>query len=389
MGQLLPGLNFLLKDMKYFIKIGLLVDIYLIFCLFTFRQLGFYPFFNKTPLVFELLNLSWNPPMIMSLLISAANILLIFFLVKKFFSEKIAFISGLIYAISVWSVYFGIFNLTADLSAFFLLLLGLGLISNSKKYLILATIGSISLLSLSILFWVPILGLLILTMIFEKKLKSKAQIIITVSFIWIMILSFIGFQNHNIFKNEFLREVSIFQDVGLINTVNNFQGELKNTKWTKFGKLIDNKYSYLSLKVLYNFLSQFNLANFFSFNAKLLQFSAEPPILLGFLITLIFGINKLFKIKKCNLYLGIFLLLLLPSIMADKPPELGRLFVIFPVVCLSIAIGIEELKNNHPKIFLLVCFLLFFQATVVLSDIYFREPPRIAKLMQQVYGQNH
>ncbi|MBU0999832.1 hypothetical protein KKE78_00350, partial [Patescibacteria group bacterium] len=113
-----------------------------------------------------------------------------------------------------------------------------------------------------------------------------------------LLFFYMGAQVFNISKKLFLmfvilaisiyiyrfNQMTIFSDVGLINSVNSFRGEISQTIFASLGRIIENRYIYLSEHLVFNILKQFTPATYFTNQVSLLGFSNSPPIYLGFII---------------------------------------------------------------------------------------------------------
>lgn len=178
-------------------------------------------------------------------------------------------------------------------------------------------------------------------------------------------------------------QVTLFLDVGLINAVNSFRGETSQTIFSPLGKVIENRYIYLSEHLVFNFLKQFTPATYFTNQQKLLSFSFTPPIYLGFIIPFLFGLFKIIKSAKVNIYKMIMvIILLIPSILSKDSPDLTRLLVVSPIIFFVTSNGLFEFILNYKKgVFRFLLFLtlsmIFIQFITTLFDIAIREPIRL------------
>lgn len=172
--------------------------------------------------------------------------------------------------------------------------------------------------------------------------------------------------------------VTLFSDPGIVNGLNQLRGESTKSGFGLESKIIENKYSYLSLHFLFNYLKQFSPAVYFSPEYKILGFSCSPPILFGFLIVTLIGLISLVKnIRVFLLAILIFSFLTLPSVLSKNSPDLERLIIVVPAVSLLCGYGFSKI----PKLFkILILILIIFQFTVILFDISLREPIRFLML---------
>lgn len=265
------------------------------------------------------------------------NLILLFNITKRLINYKIGLLVAMLYAISPWTAYLEV---------------------AASPYIILLTL------------------LLVLYMVTQVlSTGKKISLILLLFIIIIFIYTF----------NQF----TIFSNIGLLNTVNEYRGETNQTVFALIAKVIENKYIYFSEHLLFNILKQFTPSTYFTNQAHLLGFSFTPPIFLGFIIPFLFGLIKLIKLpgSRISEILLIFFLLL-PSIFSKNSPDLSRLVLTAPMVFGLIAYGIGELiLNFNKKIFaFLLVFTIFsvgLQFLITLSDIVIREPVR----MQMFLGQ--
>jgi hypothetical protein len=376
-------------SLKTFSLVGLVAIWYVLCCHYVLTNLQFFPFFGNKPFALELFQTDFDIPVGIIFILSIINIFLLFILIRKFFSQKISFFTIIFFASSWWTIYLGVFNSLYPLVIFFGLLFGIGLFwkSGIGGYF-LEGIGILGLLFSSFLTMVPLIILLFLNLkfkLFPFKAAIFANILLVIIILGLAVLTIIDPGNA---KHVIGQEVTIFQDVGLINAVNRFQGESNNAHIGLIGRLIENKYSYLSLKTINNFMVHFFPFTYFTSNFKILSFSQESPILIGLIIPFFFGLGEIVKQKKWPVYLILFILLILPSFLASNAPDLNRLFLVAPLIFLVVAIGFENLQI-HKNFFWLAVVLIFSQEIMILTDIYLREGPRLLPMVIRAYGKKY
>lgn len=274
---------------------------------------------------------------LMVMLMGLANLILVFYIIQRLANYKVGLLAALLYAISPWTAY-----LELAASPYILLI---------ALLMILYTV--IQMFDVSKKFFLPLVILIIFTFIF-----------------W-------------------FNQITIFSDVGLINTVNTYRGEISQTVFAPLGKIIENRYIYLSEHLVFNILKQFTPATYFTNQVQLLGFSFAPPVYLGFITPFLFGLVKVIGlIPKNNIFevvvLGIFLLL--PSILSKNSPDLSRLILISPIIFFTISIGLYEfILKRKKKLFSFLLFLTLvmvaLQLLTTLSDIVIREPVRLRTLL--------
>ena len=276
-----------------------------------------------------------NPPAIFAGLI---NLILLFVIIRQFTNYRIGLLAALLYALSPWTAYL-------ELAA--------------SPHIFLLTI-------LSVIFR--------MSQMFNINKKYSSVLLITAVTIYILIFN----------------QIKIFSNVGLINAVNSFRGETNQTAFSPLGKIIENRYLYLSEHILFNILKQFTPATYFTNQAQLLGFSFSPPIFLGFIIPFMFGLIKLIKSFPRSKIPEVILIafLLLPSILSENSPDISSLVVISPVIFYVISSGMYEfILNSRRKVFRFLLFLTIlivtFQFLTTISDIASREPVRLQMFLNR------
>lgn len=253
----------------------------------------------------------------MTILIGIGNTVLMWLIGKKFFDEKVAIFSALIYSIAPWSAY-------------------------------LEAAGSI---------YIFVLFLLLIT--FYRKFLIPAVVLVLAILLY----------------SDFLKGTTVFSDVGIINAVNQFQGETRQTDLRVIGKFFENRYIYFTQYLLFNILKHFTPTIYFTSEYKLLNFSFSPPILLGFLIPFLLGITAWFKLwKRYKLVTLAPLLLLIPSVFSKQSPSLSKLVIFAPVIIFTISYGFIGL---HRTLKVTTILLVIIQIIIVIFDIILREPVRL------------
>lgn len=266
------------------------------------------------------------------------NLILVFFTMRRLVNVKMGLLAALLYAISPWTAYL-------ELAA--------------SPYIILLTL------------------LLICFLINQIFSVNKKFFLPQIIFLIIIFL----------FK---FYQITVFSNPGLVNAVNSFRGETGQTIFAPVGRVIENRYIYLSEHLLFNCLKQFTPATYFTNQAQLLGFSFTPPIYLGFIIPFLFGFVQLIKSLTKNDIpkIIIIFLLILPSILSKTSPDLSRLIIVSPLIFFIISSGLYTFILNYRKgIFRLFLFLTLFlvvlQLFTTLSDIAIREPVRLKIFLTQ------
>jgi hypothetical protein len=295
------------------------------------------------------------------------------------------YLTILIVVLSPW-----IYYLTMALSFYIYLLLlsltiinGLLLLQTGKQNLgtITLIIGSTLALYSSVVFWI-LLPLVFVTLVGFKIVTLKA-LKYPIFFILVLGLPLLFLANKNRvgLKNSLNREMAIYTDPGLMNTINRYQGAAGKNGFKTLAKISENKYLFFTEYTFQKYLIQIVPETYFTPKYKLLGFSFSPPIFLGFLIPLIYGLYLVLKKPSLRKVLLISTILTVPSIIANNLVALNRLILFSPILFVIIAYGLMKLYQNRKerlaKIFLLLTtFLVLFQLFVTIDDIRVREGKR-------------
>ena len=296
----------------------------------------------------------------------ALSIIIIYFLFKKLFNEKVGIISSFLIAISPWSLQFSRGAFEANLGLF-VTLLGITLLFYGFKNRFLAFI-SIPILFSSLYFYysqrliVPLItiGLLIL---FWKKIKENLRqyvlgFIFAIVILFPIVLQILG---PNGFKR--VNEVSITADKSV--TIDYLLARAKNSN-SSYSFLINRRIPYV-FEVTHNYFQHFSFGFLFFGDdpnprhrsyAHGLFYILEIPLL-------IYGLFLLLTSKKREEKLFIlFWILIAPiaSALAKETPHGLRSLLLLPPLILLIALSIEKLTRANKKITFLLTFLylLFF-----------------------------
>lgn len=289
--------------------------------LFRFYILSFLPFSQNLNLIYGL-----------------GNGILIWLIGQRFFDKKIAYFSLFLYIVSPWSMY-------TELA------------------------GSVY------IFWLFILLIFSYAAILISKYKFINGKVFF--FIGLFLLIYLLFNQRN--------KITVFDNVGLINAVNEFRGETSDTIFKSIDKFIQNKYIYLTSHLIYNFLLHLTPLTYFTQEFKLLNFSFSPPIFVGLLIPFILGFKLWLDLwQKLNLKLLLVFILILPSVLSKDSPDLSKLIIFSPLIFYTISFGLIRVllisKSRLLRALLLVTVLLVItQLVITLVDIQTREPSRFQK----------
>lgn len=368
------------------IFLGLLLG-YLV--LLTFVRNNLYPIHFSSQNIFflDLIGIRVDMPYGLFVFFGLVNLLLLWLIGKRFFEGYSSLIPSVIYAISPWSSYLVVAGSLYIYLSFLLLLVFycVILIRAGRRFLgsILMT-GAVSVaMYSSLLLFLLLPAIFVLVIILKVTPFISSKLLILLIILLLPILFFI-YSNSQGFKNIMNNEIKIFEDPGLLNMVNRYQGAASQQGLGSLARLSENKYLFFSEYLLLKIAKQFVPSTYFTSQEKLLNFSFSPPLYLGFLIPLVFGLFQLLKYLNFKKVLLASSLLVIPSVLAKSMVDLNRLFIFMPVIILVTTFGLILLyeQRNRKKIaiiFAISILLVIFQFFVTISDIQIREKERFIR----------
>lgn len=377
-----------LKNYSLLLTIILIHEFWVIFIQNALFPIHFAP---SNLFIFELIGKQVNISSTMLFLLDTGNIILLWLISKRIFAG-FYFIPPIIYAISPWSIYstvagsFYVYLSLLILISFY----GLILIQSGRRLLgsILFMGAALTAVYSSLLMFLVLPTIFLLLIIFkiDSHINSKFLVLLIVL---LLSLLFLFYGNKAGFRNIISNEIKIFDDPGLLNTVNSYQGAAKEAGFGSLARISENRYIFFTEFVFLKYIKQFTPSTFFTSQEKLLNFSFSPPIYLGFLIPFTFGLFQILKSSSLRKVLFLSTLLVIPSVLAKSIVDLNRLFIFMPILILITAYGLilflKQRKNKAVFIFLTISiFLVAFQLLVTLFDIQLREKDRFIKY----YGTN-
>lgn len=357
----------------------------LMFRIFIMYSLPINKIASEPLLFFELINRQAIIPPWLIIGLGLINLLLIFIINRRIISYQVGIISAFLYGISPWIAYLEVAGslyifLISCLLIFFIALQ----MSNSRNNLslVMLVISSALMLYSSLLMWI-VLPLLIITFLKVRLVNNKnLKIYLLALLLMSLPIMFAMLKNVEGVRNILSLQITLFSNVGLINSVNVFRGEVNQTKFAIIAQLIENRYSYLSEHFLFNLLKHISPVTYFTSEFKMLNFSFSPPILLGFLLPFLLGLKYLFQ--SWGKYKWAFIAviaLILPSVLSKNSPDINRLSLVAPVLFLFIGLGFTELINRKELIYKFLLFsvliLVLIQGLTTISDISLRESVRL------------
>lgn len=352
--------------------------------LYVTKFLALSTFSKETLLLTDLLGHGLSVPGWLILGFGVGNLILIFFVGRELFTSQTALLAALLYAISPWTIYSEVSGSIYILLAFLLLLLFWSkvLAKKNEQFVFLSVAVSVVAIYSNVLMWLIIPTTLWALGLRKKDLKSGPFLLVI---LFVTPLLFLVMKNPQAIRNIFFSQLALFSNVGLVNAVNTFRGELLGTPYYKIGKLVENRYFYLSEHFFLNFLNHLSPVTYFTPQFKLLGFSFSPPIFVGWLVPFFYGLKKTRRYLNKE-RLAVLFVLLLPSILSRESPDLTKAVLLSPILFLAIAAGVVRLYKSQSFILRLlllvsVCLVLF-QGLVTMADISNREPVRLMKMSQ-------
>ena len=316
-----------------------------------------------------------------SALFGVISVLLIFFLGKKLFNEKIGLLASFLLAISPWAI--GLSRVTIEpniaitifLFAFFIYLNSLKKIN----YLyISALLFALVLYTYSayVLFLPLVAGLL---MLWNKKTVFKNYKQYLISFILFVLILAPNFLTKNTTAGVRFSQVGIISNtnsIGLINTLNDERGVCQKSYSPIICKIADNKIFLFTSTFSKNYIAHFNI-NLLYNNGTDTQYSILPQRGLDYVfgvLLLLLGLIRIFKYKDKNGFLIILLLLIAP--IPDSltgAGHYGRASIMIPFFLMIEGIGlfylielISRLNNGYIKrlSYIFISLIVFFSVFI-------------------------
>lgn len=174
--------------------------------------------------------------------------------------------------------------------------------------------------------------------------------------------------NPQALKNVVINQSTISQDVGLVNSVNQFLGEASVSPLSSVARLTENRYLYIGKYLLVNLVKHFAPATFFTYERQIFGFSFLPLIFIGWAPFLICGVWSFFSQGSNKKYIILFSIFLIPSLLSLNSPNIARLLLIFPGLIGLVVLGINRISDEQTfkrKI------LIFFSLVLILAQSIF------------------
>jgi hypothetical protein len=367
--------------------ICLIFPLFLVLRILTYITLNLNAFVPEPLLFSQLMGKAINLSPFADIGFGLINLILMIFISKKLLGSKLNYIPPLLYAVSPWSIYLEVGgSLYIPVLTFFLLMfVSLKSIKNHKLSLSLFLLSSVCMVYSSILIWFTLPFLVFSLVKLNYLPRENLRVYLLALFIFCLPLAFITFKNIEGIENIYSKQVSIFSEVGLINTVNVFRGETSKTKWAILGRFVENRYFYLSEHFVFNLLKHLSPVAYFTPEFKIYDFSFSPPIFVGFLLPFLFGLKNLYYLCLKNKWLILTIFsLILPSLLSKNSPDLNRLILVSPGIFILISLGFTQLLNTENKwgkiLLVMSITLILLQLFITSSDIYMRENIRLFQI---------
>lgn len=322
-----------------------------------------------------------------SLLAGLGLVVFVYFIAKEIFRrEKIALLSAFVMGVSPWGIHFSRAAFEANLAAFFNLLgIYFFLLSRRKKYFLLPSVifFIFSFYSFNANRIIAPLMFLALAVIYLKDIwQNKKWVIISAVAGFLMILPSISYMQSPESRLRF-QEVSIFNNLDLIKTSNQFQSDDNNSP---VSKLLDNRRIFYFREFLKHYTDNFDLRFLFTYGDVNPRLAVQGMGQLYFieLPFLILGAYVLFqKRKKESLVLFIWMLIaVIPAGVAKETPHALRIISILPTYQIIIALGLYEtvnwlnikIKAVGNLLFTVFCLMFFVNIFYYLHNYYVHFP---------------
>lgn len=285
-----------------------------------------------------------------SLLAGLGLVIFTYLITKEIFGrKKIALLAAFIMGISPWGIHFSRAAFEANLAAIFNLLgIYFFLISRRKKYFILPSIilFIFSFYTFNANRIIAPLMLFVMSIIYLKDIwMNKKWALISAIIGLIMIVPSFSYLQSRESRLRF-QEVSIFNNLDLIKTSNQFQNDDDNNI---VSKLLDNRRVFYVREFLKHYTDNFDLRFLFTYGDVNPRLAIQGMGQLYFieLPFLFLGVYFLFKTKnKESLVLFLWVLIaVIPAGVAKETPHALRIISILPVYQIIIALGIYETAN--------------------------------------------
>lgn len=342
-------------------------------------------------LVLGLFNITLSSETLIYLIADVSNIVLLWLISKKILGGKYALVTTFVYAISPLVLYMGIYESVYLIGISGLNLLVLGFIYLKEKNNIsypLIIVGSLVMLSVGLSAYITGLAIILLALIYKFPDKISTKKLTKILLVLLFVLLVIFIIDPGEIKNEIVK-ANPFTEIGLVNSVNQFQGEQMEEGVFLYGRLIENRYTYYARHLFFTTLDHLSPVIYFAPQIKMFGYSFAPPILTGLLIPFLFGVYFLTKkLNRKSLSIILFILIIsIPSILTKQSPDIEKLLLVIPYISIVASYGFKKsLGKNYSWLKILMIFsavLIIGQLLFFLSDVALREHSRYIGVLDQ------
>lgn len=337
---------------------------------------GYLPFvINASPdnlFLPELLRLTVTSNTLIYFISDILNIILVFVIAEKLLGSKYAILTTLLYALAPIVLYMGLFESIYLIGLLGINLLVLGLLYLRKGvpkgyYLVISAMLVMLMVNISMLVVAVLITLLYIFNSEVKKGQTRKLIGILLIFASVVLLIYV--YNPSSVVTEVIK-MNPLSEIGLVNNINQFQGEQMKEGVIGYARLIDNRYTYYARHLLFSILDHVSPVIYFAPQIKMFGFSFAPPVLTGVIIPFLVGVYfALRKLKKRSfLFILFFIVLAIPSILTERSPNVEELLLVVPFITLIASYGFMKarVKKN-----LWLNTLMIFSAIVVIGQFLF------------------
>ncbi|MDP3973533.1 MAG: hypothetical protein Q8P92_01745 [Candidatus Daviesbacteria bacterium] len=373
---------------KFFLSLNLfLISIHILFLALLIKTLYPIHFMEENLFFFDLLSKPLHIPYWLIIICTNINILSLSFIGKLIWGSREWVILPALYVLNPWTPYLASLNSFYIYLASLILIMILGFIFiKSTNHWIGAVISIFagvlllySSLIIFIIFPLMVIGIIILRLFSKNEIKKLSFWII----LFCVPLFMAIFKNSVGWENIYRNEVTILSEEGFLNDVNKFQGQAQKRGFRLLSKVAENRYVYFAKYASLKIIKNLTPATYFTPQEKLASFSFSPPIFLGFILPFLFGLYSLLKSTQSAKFLGLSLILIIPSLLSKQIVDLNRLVIFSPIIFYAISYGLINLYRSKKFSFRIILFLtiilVFIQMFVTISDIYLRETIRFDK----------
>ncbi len=316
-----------------------------------------------------------------SALFGVISVLLLFFLGKKLFNEKIGLFASFLLAISPWAI--GLSRVTIEpniaitifLFSFFIYLHSLKKIN--YLYISVLLFALVLYTYSAYVLFLPLVAVLLL--FWNKKIVFKNYKQYLIAFILFVIVLIPNFLTKDTTAGVRFTQVGIINNVnsiGLINTLNDERGACQKTYISLICKIADNKVFLFTSTFAKNYTAHFNI-NFLYNNGTETQYSILPQRGLDYVfgvLLLILGLFRILKYRDKNGFLIILLLLIAP--IPDSltgAGHYGRASIMIPFLLIIEGIGLfylielisrPDYKYLKKLSYIFISFIVFFSVFI-------------------------